>query len=88
MMKNDFIYIDTEKISERIDNILLEKGITTQEVSVMLNISYQAVNKWRRGLGLPDIENLYLLSQITGVTIDRIIAEDTSVKQEELEPCL
>lgn len=36
-------------------------------------MSYQSVNKWRKGKSIQDIQNLYLLSHMLGVKMDDLI---------------
>ena len=65
--------IDIEETAKKIDSSLKKKGISTKQVSEALNLSYQAVNKWRKGQSLPEIQNLYILSQILGLKMDDLV---------------
>ena len=38
-----------------------------------MNISVQAINKWRHGHSIPDIDNLYFLSRILNVKVDDLL---------------
>lgn len=51
----------------------LEKNLTQNDVAVKLDISRQAVSRWENGVAYPDIENLTLLSEIYGVSIDELM---------------
>ncbi|MBR1598209.1 MAG: helix-turn-helix domain-containing protein [Lachnospiraceae bacterium] len=42
-------------------------------MSGLFNISYQAVYKWRNGYSVPELDSLYYLSRMFGVTIDYIV---------------
>jgi transcriptional regulator with XRE-family HTH domain len=65
--------IDIEATGKRIDKLLKENNLSTKEVSKAFNISYQSVDKWRKGRSIPEIQNLYILSRMLGVKIDDLI---------------
>lgn len=71
--------ISVEAIGRRIDTLFSSHQISTQQACEIFGISYQAVHKWRHGCTLPDIENIYYLSRLFGVTIDYIISGDTEL---------
>lgn len=55
------------------NNILfyrIKNGYSQSSLAEQLNISRQAVSKWERGIGLPDIENIILLSKLYNITLD------------------
>lgn len=78
MVKNgrfcrDFSSVGTgRKVSELIN----QSGYTDKELAGLLHISVQAVNKWRHGKSIPDIENLVCLAQIFHVKIDDFLVYD------------
>ena len=50
---------------------LIDKSeLNDKELAEKMNISVQAINKWRHGHSIPDIENLYILSMILEVSVD------------------
>ncbi len=65
--------IDMNTTANRIAAARKEKGFTQEELSVRLGVSAQAVSKWERALGLPDIDLLIDLSDILGVPIDFLL---------------
>ena len=48
-------------------------GLTQQNISERLNISYQAVSKWENGTSYPDLELLPRLAAILGTTVDGLL---------------
>lgn len=48
-------------------------GITQMELAEKMNIRFQAVSQWERGMSMPDISKLGELSGIFGVSIDEIL---------------
>ncbi len=65
--------IDMNTTANRIAAARKEKGFTQEELSVRLGVSAQAVSKWERALGLPDIDLLIDLSDILGVPTDFLL---------------
>lgn len=67
----------------------LEKGLTQNDVSAKLGISRQAVSRWETGAAYPDIDNLTLLSEIYGASVDELLgkkAAGSSADQKEPHP--
>ena len=57
------------KIGDNIAYYRKQKGLTQEELGVLLNISGQAVSKWENG-GVPDISLLPEIAKIFDVSID------------------
>ena len=67
-----------------------QKGITQMEVAEKLNVSRQAISRWEVGSAVPTTDNLKVLSELYGVSIDYLLndaAENVSkhneVKQDQ-----
>lgn len=58
---------------ERLINVRKEKGYTQEELSAKLGVTPQAVSKWERGMGYPDLETLYYLSDILDCSLDHLL---------------
>ena len=65
--------MDTEEIGLLIRRLRKESDMTQKQVAEALNITEQAVSKWERGLGLPDISSLSKLSECLGVNISGLL---------------
>ena len=55
------------------------KGLTQMKVAEALDVSRQAIFRWESGDSVPSTENLRILSELYGVTIDYLIAENSEV---------
>ncbi|MBO3090609.1 helix-turn-helix domain-containing protein [Schleiferilactobacillus harbinensis] len=53
------------------------QGLSQQQVADKLNLTRQTISKWENGRGYPDFENLILLSELYGVTIDQLVNRRT-----------
>ena len=59
---------------------------TQAELADRINYSDKAVSKWERGEAVPDIDTLYLLAELFGVTVDYFLHEDKDVQKEYVVP--
>ena len=70
----EFPVIDPDGTGANIKALIKESGKTAAEVGRILMVSDKSViYKWFRGDALPEIDNLYALSVLLGVTINDII---------------
>ena len=69
--------------SENIKKLRKERKLTQEKLAEYLNVSFQAVSKWERGEGYPDITTLPVISTFFGVTLDELLGvnrAETEVK--------
>ena len=52
------------------------KNLSQEALAAELNVSRQAVAKWETGVAMPDVSNLIALSELFGVTLDRLLKEE------------
>lgn len=63
-------------IGERIRNLRISRNLKQEEVAKHLGISFQAVSKWERGDGYPDITMLPAIAGYFSVTVDELLGMD------------
>ena len=73
------------KISENLKVLRKKRGNTQDELANHLGISVQAVSKWERGDGYPDITLLPYIASYYEITVDDILGCNSLRKQEEIE---
>ena len=73
------------KISENLRNLRKERGNTQDDLANHLGISVQAVSKWERGDGFPDITLLPYIASYYDVMVDDILGCNDLRKQEDIE---
>lgn len=58
----------------------LERNMTQKALADRLCVTEQAVSKWERGLGCPDVHLLLLLSQELGVPLDGLLSGSLDIQ--------
>lgn len=72
------------KLHEKLSKARKEKGLSQLEVAEAMQVSRQAVSRWEVGSTAPSVENLSLLSELYGVSLDYLIKdEEEKFKPEE-----
>ena len=64
------------ELSEKIQKLRKERGLTQEQLADMLFVSRTAVSKWETGRGTPSIESLQMISKIFEITLDDLIKTD------------
>jgi len=72
------------RFSETIKCLRKERGNTQEELAEHLGISVQAVSKWERGDGMPDISLLPGIAFFYDTTVDFLLGCDAIRKQEDI----
>ena len=75
--------MDSNEIGILLARLRAERGMTQREVAERLSVSPQAVSKWERGKGCPDISLLPDLSRTFGVSLARLLEGDLTPSPKE-----
>ena len=77
--------MNQEKVGNFIKDIRLRNNLTQKELANKLNVTYQAVSKWERGLNVPDISIMMEISKLFNVDISEILnGEKNNVKNNKI----
>lgn len=79
-MKTTFLrpVLDVDATGAKIKSLMNQRGITPRQLQIILNFPYvQTVYNWFSGKNMPTIDNLIVLAQVLGVTVDDIIVTKT-----------
>lgn len=60
-------------LGEKIKEVRKQAGMSQEELSGKLGVSRSAVAKWECDKGIPDVDNLKMLSQLFDVSIDYLL---------------
>ncbi len=72
--------IDMTKTGQNIIILRKQAGLSVRDIQEVFGFTTpQAIYKWQQGLALPTIDNLVVLADLLGVTIDEIIVTDQNM---------
>jgi len=72
-------------IGKAIKRLRREKDITQEELAAAIGVTSQAVSKWEREEGYPDITLLPSIAGFFGVSVDTVCGLDAEREKEEIE---
>ena len=67
-----------EYMEQRLIALRKEKGLTQAQLAEAINICRQSISDWERGVTRPTQDNLLLLSELYGVSVDYLMGKDVS----------
>ena len=76
--------MNSKEIGGLLARLRAEKGMTQRQVAERLCVSTQAVSRWERGVGCPDVSLLPELAGLFGVSIVRLLAGDLAPSKTEV----
>ena len=72
-------------LGERIKACRQSVGMSQEKVAELVGVSRQAVTKWEANQSAPNTENLFMLAEIFGTTVDMLLASEDEGKQSPAE---
>lgn len=72
-------------IGNNLKKLRRNRDLTQEEVAAHLGISFQAISKWERGEGYPDITILPALASYFDVSVDELIGMDEISSENRIE---
>lgn len=64
------------RIEETLQQMRREHGYSQEQLADALGVARQTVSKWETGQAVPELGGLIALSELYGVTIDRLVKEE------------
>ena len=64
------------ELKDKLQLLRKENGYSQEQLADKLGIARQTISKWENGQAVPELNGLISLSNLYGVTIDRIVKED------------
>lgn len=72
-------------VGENIKRLRNNKNLTQEEVSVQIGVTSQAISKWERGDGYPDIELLPVIANFFAVSVDELLGVSNNEKKSKYD---
>lgn len=66
-------------LAKKLVSLRKQKGLTQMDLAERLNVSRQAVSRWEVGAAIPSTDNLKILSELYGVSVDDILKGEAVV---------
>lgn len=66
------------RLEEKLQLLRKQNGYSQEQLADQIGIARQTVSKWENGQAVPELSGLIALSELYGVTIDRLVKEDDS----------
>ena len=61
------------QIGAKIKRLRKDRGLTQQAFADELNVSFQAVSNWERGITPPDLDNIVQIASFFGILVDELL---------------
>lgn len=73
------------RLSEKLASLRKEKGLTQLDLAERLSVSRQAISRWEVGTAVPSTDNLKVLSDLYGVSVDYLLNDDAELPPDPVE---
>lgn len=73
---------------EKLKEARKEAGFTQEQFAEKMNVSRSAVAKWESDKGMPDVNNLKIMSQLLNVSVDYLLDEDEKISFNEIKEAI
>ena len=73
------------ELGEKLRNARKEQGLSQEQAAEALGVSRQTISNWETGKTYPDILSAIRMSDLYSVSMDRLLKEETPVKQSYAE---
>ena len=75
-------------LAEKLKEARKNAGLTQIELAEKMCVSRQAITKWETGKGIPDVDNLKVISKVLNVSIDFLLDDeeilDKTIRKEQI----
>lgn len=73
--------LDEKIVARNVRRMILESGLTREDIADLLDVTPRLVYYWQNGDRMPNIKNIYGLSQLFNVSMESILVYDYGQKK-------
>ena len=77
--------MDTVKIGKTIAEARKRAGLTQEQLAEKIGVTPQAVSKWESGHNIPDLDNLFIVAEVTNTPYQFLLGDPNTVDPAELD---
>lgn len=77
-----------EHLAEKLRELRKKKGLSQEEAAAYLQISFQSVSKWERGISYPDVQMIVRIARFYGISTDELLGVHEQQEEQEIEAVL
>ena len=70
---NELKKLDEKIVARNVRRMILESGLTREDIADLLDVTPRLVYYWQNGDRMPNIKNIYGLSQLFNVSMESIL---------------
>ena len=70
---------------EKLKEARKEAGLSQEQLAEKITVSRSAIAKWETDKGMPDVNNLKIISQILGVSVDYLLDDNEKIRFNEIK---
>lgn len=67
------------RLNEKISTLRRERNVTQEELADKIGVTRQVIYRWEKGIIMPSVDNLVLLSEYFGVTVDALVKDKEDI---------
>ena len=73
---------------EKLKEARKEAGLSQEQLAEKITVSRSAIAKWETDKGMPDVNNLKVISQLLGVSVDYLLDDDEKISFNEIKEAI
>lgn len=71
--------------NNQLNRIRESNGLTQEQLSKILNVSWQSISSWEVGRNFPDLEMIVIISKEFNISLDQLIMGDKNMEKKLIE---
>ena len=74
--------------AEKLKEARKEAGLSQEQLAERITVSRSAIAKWETDKGMPDVNNLKIISQLLGVSVDYLLDDVEKISFNEIKEAI